>query len=291
MPRDANYGLFWITRKKKKRDSVPCDVRFSVEENWRPETQMELDEGLREWFKCVIFPCLHITVIEDGYVSRFWGSETVYTDHLLSIREGGVIRRTAQLKLKKPKKKVNTSKPNPISLLEWQENVRQQQEEMAVAAWNSQDESEDGDEELDFVGKEGVGVGIEGSQGEAVKREHVSNQEDVEETGVAVERVGLAVEMTGLAVEMTGLAVEVSDTESTDHASRDQEQEEGTRGRSDLVEVVPRLWTAEGFGSQAEMVPRAQGPPQPVLWQTQTLIVADPFIPDRVRQPYIFSYL
>lgn len=267
LPGDANYGLFWITRKKKKRDSVPCDVRFSVEKNWRPETQMELDEALREWFTCVIFPCLHIIVIEDGYVSRFWGNETVYTDQLLSIREGGVIRRTAQLKLKKPKKrKNNTPKSDPISLLEWQENVRQQQEEMAVAAWNSQDESDDGDEELESVEKEGV-------------------------TGVAVERVGLAVEMTGLAVEMTGLAVEVSDTESTDHASRDQEQEEDTRGRSDLVEVIPRLWTAEGFESQAEIVPRVQGPPQPVIWQTQTLIVADPFIPDRVRQPYIFSYL
>lgn len=51
LPKAANRGVFWI--RKKKSGPVRCDIRFSHETVWKPETHMELDEALKGWFMSV----------------------------------------------------------------------------------------------------------------------------------------------------------------------------------------------------------------------------------------------
>ncbi|KAF8513086.1 hypothetical protein JB92DRAFT_2925360 [Gautieria morchelliformis] len=129
LSKDANQNVFWVW--KRKRDPVRCDIRFS-ENDWQTGTHMELGEALEGWF-------------------MFWASEYDYSKHVLSIREGGLVMRASPPKKKRDKKE-RTKKTGAIPVLDQLLINGEREEEAALAAWRSQNASEQEKAELERVG-------------------------------------------------------------------------------------------------------------------------------------------
>ncbi|KAI0260766.1 hypothetical protein BC834DRAFT_845969 [Gloeopeniophorella convolvens] len=67
-------GIFWVRTRTEER--VRCDARWRAMPGWTPPRTVELDEALQDWF-------------------QYWGLEHDYTQHVLSVRLGGVVLRAA----------------------------------------------------------------------------------------------------------------------------------------------------------------------------------------------------
>ncbi|KAF8576340.1 hypothetical protein K439DRAFT_1640587 [Ramaria rubella] len=120
LPKEAKRGFFWVRTRKK--DSVRCDTRFSIGQDWSPKSQMDLGEALTGWFS-------------------FMGRELDYSEDLLNIRAGGLIKRR-----KNPPKAKGKKKGKEKSSLEVLEDTLQAEEDAALAAWREQTKSENGSE-------------------------------------------------------------------------------------------------------------------------------------------------
>ncbi|KAL6300361.1 hypothetical protein BKA93DRAFT_536376 [Sparassis latifolia] len=59
---------------RSKIQTVCCDVRYSLAEDWMPGSSITADQALQDWF-------------------HYWGHEHDYQNHVLSIRDGGLAAR------------------------------------------------------------------------------------------------------------------------------------------------------------------------------------------------------
>ena len=172
---------------------------------------------------------------------------------------GGLVKRATKLP-KDNKKQNEVAKTQAVSLSERQEIIREVEEESVVAAWRSQNEGE-----------------------EDMKFEDVTHNEEASE--VATESLN----EDGALWRAGRKAAAVEDTtgnRSMTQALRDQRREENVVDRSskpceDLGLEVKSVYLPSKGPIQAKLT-KAE-PPQPTLWLHHTLIVADPFILDKVR--------
>ena len=214
-------------------------------------------------------------------VSRFWASEFDYANDLLSVRMGGLVKRaTKAVKDKKGKNKKGKNKPKKtkaIPLVEWQESIRELDEEKAIAAWRNQKEDEDEDEE-DEEDEEN-----EEDEGEEFEHEEVSEVETADE-----DRNGALGDPGGEEGEAVG-AARRSESQSTTLALQDQLQEQNIDDRASdeglehsACEIEAGCVSSEG--SVHEGKSGKPEPSQPTSWLSHPLIIVDPFILDKVRR-------
>ena len=193
--------------------------------------------------------------------SRFWSGEDIYEKQVLSVREGGVVVKTARSEQKKKKGKKGMGKAKAISLEEWQELAREQEEEDAVAAWRGENEG--------MVANESEGV----EEKRGTEDEETAEKRGTEDDETAESESASDEDVEGGRASGDERVIETRG--STGHVLGDLSRDKDASESDEHVDQVRNP-------VEAAVRPAMLGSLQPPRWRSQMLVVADPFIPDKV---------